>query len=70
MPNGPEIIAPLLSMTKPEIAAEAVRLGLKPGDTWSCYHPKIAAEGISPCGKCDACILHAHAWREASRKED
>ncbi|MFH1022682.1 MAG: 7-cyano-7-deazaguanine synthase QueC [Planctomycetota bacterium] len=70
IPNGAAIVAPLLSMTKPEIAREAIRLALNPGDTWSCYQPQMATEGISPCGKCDACILHAHAWREACRRKE
>lgn len=65
IPNGPKIIAPLLNMTKPEIAAKAFSLGIKPGDTWSCYQPKITLNGIVPCSKCDACILHNYAWRQS-----
>jgi 7-cyano-7-deazaguanine synthase len=69
IPNGPEIIAPLMTMSKPEIAAEARRLGLKQGDTWSCYQPRFTAQGLSPCGQCDACVLHNHAWKNADRDE-
>jgi 7-cyano-7-deazaguanine synthase len=68
-PTGPQVIAPLIKMSKPEIATEAKRLGLAPGDTWSCYQPQFTNQGISPCGQCDACILHNHAWQEANRKE-
>lgn len=64
IPNGPEILTPLVSMTKPEIAAEGLRLGLDPGDTWSCYRPVFSVKGIAPCGRCDACILHDHAWAD------
>jgi 7-cyano-7-deazaguanine synthase len=62
IPNGPQIIAPLLHQTKPAIAREAKRLGMQPGDTWSCYQPEITSLGLQPCGKCDACLLNEYAW--------
>lgn len=62
VPGGPTVEAPLLHLSKPSIATEARRLGLAPGDTWSCYQPQFTSRGISPCGDCDACILHNHAW--------
>ncbi|MGL1701377.1 7-cyano-7-deazaguanine synthase, partial [Vibrio parahaemolyticus] len=31
--------APLQYLKKSEIAREAARLGLDPGDSWSCYDP-------------------------------
>lgn len=62
MPNGPKVVAPLQLSSKEEIAREAHRLGLDIGDTWSCYRPHFSKIGITPCGRCDACILHAHAW--------
>lgn len=65
IPDGPEIVTPLIQMSKPQIAAEARRLGLAPGDTWSCYQPRFTPQGITPCGECDACILHSHAWQDA-----
>lgn len=65
IPEGLKIVVPLQQMSKPEIAAEAQRLGLVPGDTWSCYQPRITPQGISSCGECDACILHSHAWENA-----
>jgi 7-cyano-7-deazaguanine synthase len=68
IPSGPVIVAPLVRMSKPEIAAEARRLGLTPGDTWSCYQPRLTAQGVSPCRECDACILHDHAWQHANAK--
>lgn len=69
VPGGPQVVAPLLEMSKPAIAAQARRLGLGPNDTWSCYQPRLANHGLSPCGTCDACILHRHAWQEADQQE-
>ncbi len=65
IPGGPDIIAPLMSLSKPEIAKEAYRLGIRQGDTWSCYRPQNTANGYEPCGQCDACILHKYAWKHA-----
>lgn len=66
IPGGPLLRAPLQHLTKPEIARQAQRLGLSPGDTWSCYSPSFGADGLKPCGRCDACRLHAYAWQEIS----
>ena len=65
VPGGPRVVAPLMNMSKPSIAAEAARRGIARGDTWSCYRPSLTSQGIMPCGECDACILHDHAWRAA-----
>ncbi len=62
-PNGPKIIAPLLNMSKPQIAATAKGLGIGEHDTWSCYRPITDNGSVSPCNQCDACRLHDHAWR-------
>jgi 7-cyano-7-deazaguanine synthase len=62
IPNGPRIRAPLLRLTKPQIARRAYRLGLRRGDVWCCYQPSLTPNGIEPCGKCDACVLHQYAW--------
>ncbi|MBN2133340.1 MAG: 7-cyano-7-deazaguanine synthase [Sedimentisphaerales bacterium] len=67
IPDGPQIVAPLIDMTKPEIADEARRLGLGPEDTWSCYRPVETEDGFQPCGRCDACVLHRHAWSLVER---
>lgn len=61
-PNGPAIRAPLLKMSKPEIALLASKLGLGEHDTWSCYRPQIVGGRVEICGECDACKLHAFAW--------
>ena len=69
IPNGPEIITPLLEMSKPEIAAEAHRLGIVQGSTWSCYQPRFTQQGVKPCNECDACILHEYAWQHAGSQK-
>ena len=67
VPNGPRIVAPLVTLTKPEIAALATELGLKQGETWSCYAPDTTGPEPQPCGHCDACLLHDHAWADADK---
>ncbi|SRR5713226_873013 len=67
IPSGPKIRAPLLRMTKPQIARRGYRLGLRRGDVWCCYQPTMSARGIESCRKCDACILHEYAWTEGLR---
>jgi 7-cyano-7-deazaguanine synthase len=54
--------APLLHMTKADIAREAARLGLDAGMSHSCYDP--AGDG-GACGACDACRLRAKGFEEA-----
>jgi len=62
IPGGPRIVAPLLHWPKARIARAAAAFGLQRGDFWCCYRPHLTAVGIEPCGRCDACILHKHAW--------
>ncbi len=57
-----QIHAPIISMTKADIARKAVALGLDAGLTWSCYSP--TAEG-RPCRLCDTCRLRAQGYAEA-----
>ena len=56
------IRAPLQHLTKAQIAAEAERLGLDAGVSWSCYDP---APGGVHCGTCDSCRLRAKGYEEA-----
>ena len=53
---------PLLHMTKAEIAADAARLGLDAGMSWSCYDP---APGGLHCGLCDSCRLRSKGFADA-----
>ncbi|MET0239822.1 MAG: 7-cyano-7-deazaguanine synthase QueC [Sphingobium sp.] len=56
------IQTPLQYMSKADIAAEAARLGLDAGLSWSCYDP---APGNLHCGECDSCRLRARGYVEA-----
>lgn len=58
--------APLQHLTKALIAAEAARLGLDPGMSWSCYDPQA---GGSACGMCDSCRLRKAGMDEAGIKD-
>lgn len=60
------IHAPLLQMTKADIAREAQRLGLDAALSHSCYDP--APDGRA-CGRCDACRLRAKGFAEAGIKD-
>jgi len=60
--EGFTVHAPLLHMSKAEIAAEATRLGLDAGMSWSCYDP--TPDGLH-CGLCDSCRLRAKGFAEA-----
>lgn len=65
IPNAARIIAPIMHMSKPEIAQEARRFGLKQDDTWSCYRPITKLNLNIPCGQCDGCVLNKYAWAKA-----
>lgn len=54
--------APLVAMTKADIAREAARLQLDVSQSWSCYDP---APDCRPCGRCDSCELRAKGFAEA-----
>jgi 7-cyano-7-deazaguanine synthase len=54
--------APLLHLTKADIAREAARLGLDAGISWTCYDP---TPDLKHCGLCDACRLRAKGFEEA-----
>jgi len=60
--RGFHIHAPLLDMSKADIAREAQRLGLDPALSHSCYDP--LPDGRH-CGQCDACRLRAKGFAEA-----
>ena len=59
---GIRIHAPLMAMSKADIAREGHRLGVDFSVTVSCY--QADAEGRA-CGHCDACRLRAQGFREA-----
>jgi 7-cyano-7-deazaguanine synthase len=57
-----KIHAPLLELTKAQIAREAQRLGLDASLSHSCYDP--LPDGTH-CGQCDACRLRAKGFADA-----
>ena len=60
--EGFQVHAPLLRLSKAEIALEAERLGLDASLSHSCYDP--APDGRH-CGHCDACLLRSRGFAEA-----
>ncbi|MCP4890062.1 MAG: 7-cyano-7-deazaguanine synthase QueC [Rubripirellula sp.] len=55
------IHTPLIHLSKAQIIARGMELGVDYGATLSCYDP---GEGGRPCGKCDACLLRAKGFNE------
>ena len=56
------IHAPLQFLGKAAIAREALRLGLDPVMSWSCYDPQ---DDGSACGLCDSCRLRREGFTQA-----
>lgn len=56
------IQAPLQFMSKADIAREAIRLGLDPAMSWSCYDPEPDGRA---CGLCDSCRLRRAGFASA-----
>jgi 7-cyano-7-deazaguanine synthase len=52
---------PLIALTKAEIIAKGIELGVDYGLTSSCYDPGSTGE---PCGECDSCLLRRKGFRE------
>lgn len=59
---GIRVHAPLMQMSKADIAREGLRLGVDFSQTVSCY--QADAEGRA-CGHCDACRLRAEGFQRA-----
>jgi 7-cyano-7-deazaguanine synthase len=60
------IHTPLLRLTKAQIVALGVELGLDYGLTSTCYDP--APDGTA-CGRCDACLLRLKGFAEAGLQD-
>jgi len=56
-----KIHTPLIAMTKAQIIARGIDLGVDYSLTSSCYDPSTT--GV-PCGECDSCILRETGFRE------
>ena len=59
--GGFHIRAPLIELTKAQIIALGLRLGVDYALTHSCYDP----QGAAACGRCDACVLRRKGFLEA-----
>jgi 7-cyano-7-deazaguanine synthase len=58
----PQIVAPLIDMTKAEIIRRGVSLGVDYSITHSCYDPDDTGRA---CGHCDSCVLRRRGFEEA-----
>jgi len=56
-----KIHTPLIALTKAQIIARGIELGVDYGLTSSCYDPGVKGE---PCGECDSCRLRRKGFRE------
>lgn len=56
------IHAPLIHLTKAQIIARGLDLGVDYGLTTSCYDPDA---GGAACGRCDSCLLRLRGFAEA-----
>ncbi len=58
--------APLLHLSKAEIIAHGIKLGVDYSQTVSCY--QLNAAGAA-CGRCDSCVLRAQGFQAAGVKD-
>ena len=56
-----KIHTPLIAMTKAQIIARGIDLGVDYGLTSSCYDPSPTGK---PCGQCDSCLLRQKGFRD------
>jgi 7-cyano-7-deazaguanine synthase len=61
-----KIHTPLIALSKAEIIAKGIGLGVDFGLTSSCYDPSPVGE---PCGQCDSCLLRQKGFRENGRED-
>ncbi|OQY16028.1 MAG: 7-cyano-7-deazaguanine synthase QueC [Desulfobacteraceae bacterium 4572_35.1] len=67
--DGKELIrihTPLLQLTKAQIIATGLELGVDYGLTHSCYDPDATGRA---CGHCDSCILRLKGFAEAGQRD-
>jgi 7-cyano-7-deazaguanine synthase len=56
-----KIHTPLIALSKAEIIAKGIELGVDFGLTSSCYDPSPSGK---PCGQCDSCLLRRKGFSE------
>ena len=61
---GVELMRPFIRMTKGQIVARGVKLGVEFARTWSCY-----VGGSIHCGQCGTCVERREAFIEAGVKD-
>ena len=61
-----KIHTPLIAMSKAEIIAKGIELGVDYALTSSCYDPSATGE---PCGHCDSCLLRQKGFKENGRED-
>ena len=59
--HGVTIHSPLINLTKAEIIAQGLQLGVDYSQTTSCYDP---ASNGDACGSCDACLLRLRGFSQ------
>jgi 7-cyano-7-deazaguanine synthase len=75
-----KIKTPLINMTKAEIIKKGSELDVDYSLTWSCYDPQPTTlpfsselqtpnSELTPCGRCDSCLLRKKGFREAGIKD-
>jgi 7-cyano-7-deazaguanine synthase len=62
--NAPQLLAPLVSLSKADIVRLGSRLGVPWALTWSCYQG-----GELACGVCDSCRLRLKGFAEAGLED-
>jgi 7-cyano-7-deazaguanine synthase len=62
--HAPQLIAPLVNLSKVEIVQKAISLNVPIKETWSCYQG-----GEKPCGVCDSCRIRNDAFIKAGYPE-
>lgn len=62
--QAPQLIAPLVMLSKVEIVQRALDLGVPISHTWSCYQGDR-----EPCGRCDSCRIRDAALVAAGRPD-
>jgi 7-cyano-7-deazaguanine synthase len=61
-----KIHAPLIELTKSQIIARGLKLGVNYAITSSCYDPGPRGE---PCGRCDSCTLRAKGFEQLGQQD-
>jgi 7-cyano-7-deazaguanine synthase len=56
------VLTPLIDLTKAAIIQTGAALGVRYGETISCYDPSPAGDR---CGHCDSCLIRARGFAEA-----